>query len=274
MGGAIDKTRKKTIIRRMLELCQSHKPNICLITLATSEPEEETQVHHECFRSIMPITFSHIHYTTRAEADEKKSLDKVKQADIVFFSGGDQLRLSSLLGGTELLGLLKERYYDDKCFTVAGSSAGAAAMSNTMIVAGESENSMIKGELELTNGLDFINEVFIDTHFTERGRIGRLIQMVTHNPGILGIGLGENTAAIISHGEEIEVVGSGLMVVVDGINIDYTDLAEIPEHTPITVEGIKVSAIGNGKKFSIPNRTLILEKHQEKKSNGRNANHK
>jgi len=171
------------------------------------------------------------------------------------FSGGKQLKLGTLLGGTKILSEIKKRYIEEENFVVAGTSAGAAAMSNTMIISGSSTEALIKGSLELSNGLDFINNVCIDTHFTERGRMGRLIQTVTCNPGILGLGVGEDTSVIIKD-NAMEVFGSGLVIIVDGSGIEYTDLTEIRNGEPITVEGVKVHVLGAGKTFSIENRKL------------------
>jgi cyanophycinase len=257
MGGGVDKSGKKTIMCRLLEETKKRKPKICLLTMASKHPEKEIEAYKTCFRSLQEHKFFHIHYESRLEINEKKEIEKIKMADMVIMSGGDQLKLSSLLGGTKLLEEMRTRYYDDDKFIVAGSSAGATAMSGTMIIAGESQNSLIKGELELTNGLDFISTIFIDTHFTERGRVGRLLQTVTHNPGVIGIGFGENTAAIITHGEKMEVVGSGLMVVVQGRDICFTNLSDIQDNDPITVEEIKISTVGHGYIFSIKERKIL-----------------
>jgi cyanophycinase len=165
--------------------------------------------------------------------------------------------LSSLLGGTQLLAEITRRYHEEARFIVAGNSAGAAAMSNTMVIAGSSQDALIKGELHLTNGLDLIDNVFIDTHFTERGRFGRLIQAVTYNPGVLGLGLSTNTGALIMKGERMEIVGCGLAVIVDGTGIDYSDLTEVSDGDPLTVQGIKMHVLGPGKIFSIRDRKLL-----------------
>lgn len=168
------------------------------------------------------------------------------------------MKLTTLLGGTALLEVIRRRYYDEPKFVVAGTSAGAAAMSNTMIISGSSKEALIKGTLLLTNGLDLINNVSIDTHFTQRGRIGRLLEMVTCNPGILGLGLGEDTCVVINKGC-MEVIGSGLVMIVDGNGIGYTDITEVKDGEPITVEGIKVHVLGSGKKFTIADRKLAVE---------------
>lgn len=127
-----------------------------------------------------------------------------------------------------------------------------------MIISGSSQEALIKGELELTNGLDFINDVFIDTHFTQRGRFGRLIQTVTYNPGVLGLGLSIDTAVVIYKGTELEVIGKGLVVIVDGTSIQYTDLTSISNGDPITVEGITMHVLGPGKRFQINERQIVF----------------
>jgi cyanophycinase len=230
-----------------------------VITLATNLPKEVAKDYRDAFVGLGIKKISVIHYENRPQADTAANIQKIKEADVVMFSGGNQLKLSSLLGGTELIQRIKDKYYDDPDFVIAGTSAGAAAMSDTMIISGSSQSALIKGELELTNGLDLINSVFIDTHFTERGRFGRLIQTVTCNPGVLGIGLGEDTAVIIYRGNEMEVVGSGLVVIADGKHISYTDLTSVSNGEPITVEGIKMHILGPGKKFLLAERRLSAE---------------
>lgn len=259
IGGGEDKEDKKDVLARVIHETGKKKPKVCLITLATSLPKEVAQDYKNAFKTLNINTLSIIYFETRHEADSQKNLEKIKNCHVVLFSGGDQLKLSSLLGGTKLIAKIKERYYDEPDFVIAGTSAGAAAMSNTMIISGSSQDALIKGELELTNGLDLINSVFIDTHFTQRGRFGRLIQTVTCNPGILGVGLGEDTAIVIHKGEELEVIGSGLVIIVDGTTIEYTDLTEIRDGNPITVEGIKMHVLGPGKRFLITDRKIIKE---------------
>lgn len=256
IGGGEDKEDKKYVLSRVIEETKKRNPQICLVTIATSVPKEVTQEYRNAFKSLSQHKISTIHFNVRTKADTKLNFDKIKKCDVVLFSGGDQLKLSSLLGGTMLLEQIKNRYFDEPHFVIAGTSAGAAAMSDTMIISGSSQDAMIKGELELTNGLDLIADVFIDTHLTQRSRFGRIIQTVTCNPGVLGIGLGEDTAVVIYKGEELEVVGSGLVIIIDGTSIDYTDLTEISDGEPITVEGIKMHVLGPGKRFLIRDRRI------------------
>jgi cyanophycinase len=256
IGGGEDKKEHKTVLARVIRETGKKRPKICVITIATNLPKEVGADYRAAFRDLGIDKISLIHFDSRVDADTDANVKKVRNCDAILFSGGNQLKLSSLLGGTRLIQLIRERYYDEDHFVIAGTSAGAAAMSDTMIIAGSSAESLIKGQLELTNGLDLINGVFIDTHFTERGRFGRVIQTVACNPGVLGVGLGEDTAVVIYRGDEMEVVGSGLVVIADGSKITYTDLTEIENGQPMTVEGIIMHILGPGKKFLIGERRL------------------
>jgi len=248
MGGGAD---NEEILRRIIKETGIAKPKICYFTLATDSPKEAMQKHKKTLKGVGIKDVSFIHYELHSEADLPENIEKVKNCHAVLFGGGNQLKLSILLGGTSLMAEIKKKYYDESHFVISGNSAGAVAMPNTMIISGSSQDALIKGELELANGLDLIDNMIIDTHFAERGRFGRLIQNVTYNPGVLGLGLGEETAVVIKKGEKLEVIGSGTVVIVDGSSIDYTNLTEILDGDPITVAGIKIHLLGRGKQFLI-----------------------
>lgn len=258
IGGGEDKEESKDVLCRIIAETGKENPKICLITLATDVPKDVASAYREAFEDLNISSISVIHYDSRKDADTQENLTKIANCDLILFSGGKQIKLGTLLGGTELLKSIKKRYLEEPNFVVAGTSAGAAAMSTTMIISGSSKESLIKGSLELSNGLDLIADVCIDTHFTQRGRVGRLIQTVTCNPGVLGVGLGEDTCVIIKD-DVLEVCGSGLVIIVDGSHITYTDLIEIKNDEPITVEGITLHVLGSDKKFSIVDRKLLLE---------------
>lgn len=248
------------IMERIIKETRKSKPKLCYITLAISDPEEAHNKHGYFAEDFGKDNCSFIHFDIRADADTKENIRRIEECDAVFIGGGNQLRLSSLLGGTTLIEVIKKRYYEEQHFVVSGSSAGAAAMSNTMIISGSSRDALVKGELQLTNGLDLINNVFIDTHFTDRGRFGRVIQTVAYNPGVLGLGLSADTGAVIYEGERMEVVGTGLAVIVDGTSIDYSNLTEVADGEPLTVEGLKMHILGPGKCFSLLERKLLFPK--------------
>lgn len=255
VGGGEDREQSKDVLCRIIEETGKANPNICLITVATDVPHKMAKIYQKAFKDLKITNLSVIHFETRTEADSEENLKFIDDCDLVLLSGGKQLKISTLMGGTKLLERIMERYTNEDKFVVAGTSAGAAAMSNTMIISGSSREALIKGTLELTNGLSLINEVTIDTHFTQRGRIGRLIQTVACNPGIIGLGLGEDTSVIIKN-NILEVNGSGLVIVVDGHQITFTDLPEIKDGEPMTVEGLKVHVLGNRKRFHIKERRI------------------
>lgn len=246
----------KDILKRILKETGKRKPNICYMTTATTSAREAAVNHKKFLHETGKRNTTIIHFDAHKEADTPENLEKIKNCNVVFIGGGDQLRLSTLLGGTKLVELILQKYLKETGFVVCGNSAGAAVMPGTIIIDGSSEAALIKGDLELTSGLGFINNVVIDTHFTERGRFGRLIQTVTYNPGVLGLGLSVDTGVVIYKGEEMEVIGTGLVVVVDGTSINYTNLVEIDNGDPITVEGITMHVLGPGTRFLIQKRKL------------------
>lgn len=257
IGGGEDKKDKKEILDRFVRETDSRDPIIEVITTATNMPDEVGRDYTRAFEDLSVRRVNIMHIEEREEANSEDIIDRIKNAHGVIFTGGDQLKLSSILGGTEMHKALKDRFENDTHFVIAGTSAGAAAMSNTMIVSGASTDALIKGQLQLTNGLDFINSVFIDTHFTQRGRFGRVIQTVAANPAVLGLGLGEDTGAVIFDNDDLEIIGSGLAVVVDGSEIKYSNLADVAEGEPITVEGVKIHILSAGKRFRISEKKLI-----------------
>ena len=263
IGGGEDKHHEKNILCRVIEETGKSKPKICLITVASSVPEEVAQDYREAFKALGVSNLSVIHFTAHKDADTSANIKAVANCDAVMMSGGDQLRLSSLLGGTAIMDQIIHRYYDEPSFVVAGSSAGAAAMSNTMIVSGSSQDAMMKGSLQLTNGLGLITHALVDTHFTQRGRFGRIVQTIIGNPGVIGLGLGEDTGMVIHKGDVMEVIGSGLVVIIDGSTINYTDLTEICDSEIITVEGVTMHMLGPRKKFSLVKRKLIQNSKQQ-----------
>jgi cyanophycinase len=261
IGGGEDKAGRKTILNRILDETGRRRPIVEVVTAATEHPEEVGDDYIAAFRDLGIDDVGTIYIEEREEAFDDDLLDRIERCDLVFFSGGNQLKLTTVLGGTDFIRIIKERYFEERDFVIAGSSAGAVAMSDTMIVSGKSRDALIKGELQLTNGLDFINNVFIDTHFTERGRIGRLLQTVASNPNVLGLGLGEDTGAIIYEGCKLEIIGSGLVVIADGQDIKYSDLTEVEKGQPISIEGITLHVLGEGKRFNLDTREFIRKKH-------------
>jgi cyanophycinase len=174
------------------------------------------------------------------------------------FTGGNQLRLSVTDGGTEFLAIMKKRFFGDK-FLIAGTSAGGMAMGKTMIYEGNATRAHLKGEVKITTGLGFIDSIIIDSHFEKRGRFGRLAQAVATNPSCIGIGLGEDTGMLITSGDKMEAIGSGLVMIIDGHDILHSNIADIPDGNPISIENLKVHFCEKGNGYIISERKFLME---------------
>jgi cyanophycinase len=239
------------ILRQIIKLVeQQGTPRIELITTASSFPEKMEETYCKAFGKLGCDNMGHLFITGREQVDTEEHLKRIENCNCIIFTGGDQLRLTSILGGTGLLALIKKRYLEESV-VVAGTSAGAMAMGGTMIFDGNATKAHLKGEIKFSTGFDFISNVIIDTHFEKRGRFNRLAQAVAVQPGILGIGLAEDTGMIISSGNHIEVVGSGIITILNGKNITYTNLINITERMPISVENIIVHILSHGEKYDL-----------------------
>ncbi|GAB2527875.1 cyanophycinase [Rufibacter soli] len=245
------------------EIC-SVESNIEVITTATLEPMESGQAYKEAFEELGCSSVRFMHIDEDNKADSKDYITRIEQAEVIFFTGGNQLRLKEFLSGSKLHHLMQRRFIEEE-ITIAGTSAGAAAMSNRMIYEGYGSYSLVKGEVKTTDGLSFINNVFIDTHFTERGRFGRLAHAVSKRPEFIGIGLGEETGIIIKHNNHIEVFGTGVVTIMDGSQVTYSNLQEVEEGDPIAIENLTMHLLVEGHEYCILDRAF--RKLSQKKRN-------
>lgn len=247
------------ILKRIVDEVGGPEKRIEVITTASSIPEEVGENYLSAFGKIGCTNIGIMHIKKREEVTIPDYIERIKACDAVMFSGGDQLRLTSIFGGTEIYQILHDRFNDEDGFIVAGTSAGAMAMSNTMIYQGKSDLAHLKGEVKLTTGLAFIGNVIIDSHFDKRGRFNRLAQAVASNPQCIGIGLGEDTGVIITAGNRLEVVGSGAVVIVDGRDIRHTNITDVSIGEPISVENIKVNILVRGNAYLLKERKFEVE---------------
>jgi len=223
------------ILRRVInESKYKQESRIEVITTASKIPREIGPEYVKALSYLGANNVDVLHIERREQAMESEILERLKAADVVMFTGGDQLRLTSILGGTPFHDILLDKYHNED-FVYAGTSAGAAAASKTMIYQGSSSEALLKGEVKITSGLGLIDGVVIDTHFVQRGRIGRLFQSVVGNPKTLGIGLGEDTGLLITHNTKMEAIGSGLVILVDGREIKDTNLTQVELGQPISI---------------------------------------
>jgi cyanophycinase len=247
------------ILRQVVEQAGGPSSRIEIITTASMIPYEVGENYLNAFGKVGCTNVDLMHIRNRRDATNSAYLQRIQRCDGVMFSGGNQLRLGSIFGGTELLRIMLQRYESEK-FTIAGTSAGAMAMSNTMIYEGNAMRAHLKGEVKITTGLGFIDDVIIDSHFEKRGRFGRLAQGVASNPQCIGIGLGEDTGMLITEGgNKWEAIGSGLVVIIDGYDIRHCNIADIPDGNPISIENLKVHFCEKGNGFLLRERQFLPE---------------
>ncbi|MBZ9650941.1 cyanophycinase [Psychroflexus montanilacus] len=242
------------ILKRMLELLEGNTNRIEIITTASLIPKETGQHYVDAFARLNNKNIGVIHIKNRTDTLDESYKKRLAEAEGVLFTGGNQLRLTSILGGTSILSLLLSRYQNDN-FVVAGTSAGAMAMSKVMIYAGGSSEALLKGEVKQSQGFGFIDNVTFDSHFIKRGRFGRLCQVIAKNPTNVGIGLGEDTGLLITDGDHMEAIGSGLVTIVEGNKITYTNIADIENGQPISIENLIVHILSKGRGY------LLSKKH-------------
>ncbi len=245
------------ILKRFIDEVGGVEKRIEVITTASSIPVEVGENYLDAFGKIGCKNIGVIDIRKREDVFEEGFINRVKNADGIMFTGGDQLRLTSIFGGTEIYNVLHDRYYNQEGFVIAGTSAGAMAMSNTMIYQGKSELAHLKGEVKITTGLAFMGNVIIDSHFDKRGRFNRLAQAVASNPQCTGIGLGEDTGVIVTGGNNLEVVGSGAVVIVDGRDIRHTNITEVGMGEPIALDNLRVSIMVRGNRYLLKERKFI-----------------
>ena len=247
------------ILRRIVEESKSGPlSRIEVLTTASMIPFEVGDNYLNAFGKIGCTNIGVMHIRNRADTLNKEYLERIRTCDVIMFTGGNQLRLTSTFGGTQLLKIVMERFKDEEHFVVAGTSAGAMAMSNTMIYEGNATKAHLKGEVKITTGLGFMNDVIFDSHFEKRGRFGRLAQAVATNPSCIGIGLGEDTGMLIT-GDRMEAIGSGCVIIIDGHDIRHNNIADIPEGNPFSVENLKVHFCEKGNGYLVNERRFVPE---------------
>lgn len=241
------------ILKRVVQEMGGANARIEVITTASSIPLEVAENYMTAFSKIGCTNVDVMNIRNREDAKKAEYEERIAKADGVMISGGDQLRLTTIFGGTKFLEIIIDRYKHDG-LVIAGTSAGAMAMSNTMIYQGRSDLAHLKGEVKITTGLAFMPDVIIDSHFDKRGRFNRLAQAVSSNPSCTGIGLGEDTGVIVTGSNHIEVIGSGAVVIIDGRDISHSNITEVGMGTPISVENLRVHILVHGNLYHVKER--------------------
>lgn len=249
IGGAEDKTGEKTILREVAKACDGGK--LVIATVASHQPDGYFDAYRKAFADLGDIELVELYVADRAETHSAEKRALLQGARGVFFSGGDQLRISSQIGDTPIEEEIRRIWQGGGL--LAGTSAGASVMSDTMLVRGSSAESYRIGDLHMAPGLGLIRDVIIDQHFAERGRIGRLLGAVAHSPRVLGVGIDEDTAISVSHGR-FEVLGSGAVYVVDGAGVSHCNVSEADPRNALSLHDVTLHVLACGDLFDLDRR--------------------
>ena len=258
IGGGEDRENDRIVLSEVAALLNGGK--LVLATVASHQPEGYFKAYQKAFGDLGISELGEIYVEDRTQASDPEKLQLFDGAAVVFFSGGDQLRIASQIGDTPFEERVREIHA--KGCVIAGTSAGAAVMSETMLVKGTSSASYRIGDLHMAPGLGLVPNVVIDQHFAERGRFGRLFGAVAHNPRELGLGIDEDTAVILQDGR-FRVVGNGCVYVVDGSDVTYSNIAEAGSDSALSMFDVKLHVLSAGDHFSIDERLPVSQRKIE-----------
>src|SRR5688572_30946384 len=250
------------ILKRFILELHHKDPRIEVITTASMIPLEVGERYESAFKLLNINDLGMMHIGTEAEARLPEYLERLKAADGIMFTGGDQSRITQMFAGTEFLDVLKHRYRTEEDFVIAGTSAGAMAMSEIMIRGGSVPNALLKGSVKIGTGISLLSGVIIDSHFVKRGRFGRLIEAVALHNKVIGIGLGEDTGVLITKGHFIETIGSNLVVIIDGHDIAHNNAPAADKGTPLSIENIELHVLAKGNVYDISTREFFYDYEQ------------
>ncbi|MGL5244227.1 MAG: cyanophycinase [Sarcina sp.] len=248
IGGAEDKKGNKKILKYVANKAKE-LGCILIVTVATEHPDSVGSEYRKIFEMLGVKKINELHVKEREHCYDEKNINLVKNTSVIFFTGGDQLRITSILGGTPIYSEMVEACKRNCIFV--GTSAGASVMSDTMIIGGEDDESPRKCTLKMAPGLGLLENIIIDQHFAQRGRIGRLLSGISQNPGVLGIGIDEDTAIIVEMNGVLTVIGSGAVYIIDGSGIKYTNVSEQYEDELLTMFNVTLHVLTPGKRFNL-----------------------
>ncbi|OWP62583.1 cyanophycinase [Hymenobacter amundsenii] len=244
------------ILKRVVLESGQEDPRIEVITTASMIPDEVARIYISSFTMLNCNNVNVLDIRTREDALRPEYVERIRQADIVMMSGGNQSRLVDIFGGTEFLAALKHRYQTKPNFVIAGTSAGAMGMSKTMIKGGSVPDALMKGAVKMGTGLGLLDNVVIDSHFVKRGRFGRLIEAVALHPKLIGIGLGEDTGMLITEGNQLETIGSNMVIIMDGHHLEHSNAAAAQKGEAISIENMLLHVLVKGNLYDVNQRTF------------------
>ncbi len=258
IGGAEDKLRQRQILTRFVSLAGGRRAVIAIIGTASALGEEATELYRSLFAAMGVRDVRGLRPLTREEANDERLVHLLDDATGVFLTGGNQLRLATVVGGTLLGQAIVERH--EQGALVAGTSAGASALSSHMVAFGTPGATPKQRMTQMSAGLGLLPGVIIDQHFEQRNRIGRLLALVAQSPALLGIGLDEDTAAVVPPSGILEVIGKGSVTILDPAHLQ-TDAYEVKRHRPIMVSGVVLHSLPSGYRFDLRRRRLRAPLH-------------
>jgi cyanophycinase len=256
IGGAENKENDPRILERFVRVSGGDSADIVVIPTASRAHETGTR-YEQLFRTLGAACVTVMDFDTRRDCQEAGRLKRIEEASGIFFTGGNQLRLTTLLGGTPVAKLIRLR--NARGVTVGGTSAGASILCEHMIAAGDEGSSVIAGSVRLAPGLGLTNRFIIDQHFRQRDRMGRLLTALAYNPFAVGIGLDEDTAAFIGPDETIEAEGSGGVTIVDGRDVSYSSIDGVEEGQPVCMLGLRLHVLVAGATFNLHTRIATAD---------------
>lgn len=248
IGGAENKENDRGILERFVELSGGDDADIIVIPTASRALETGPR-YEQIFRDIGATRVEVMDFDTRRDCHEAGRLARLEAASGIFFTGGNQLRLTTLLGGTPVARLIRQR--NAHGVTVGGTSAGASILSEHMIAAGDEGSALTAGSVRLAPGLGLTNRFIIDQHFRQRDRLGRLLTALAYNPFAIGIGLDEDTAAYIGPDDRLEVGGSGGVTIVDAAEVSYSSIDKVSDGQPVCMLGLRLHILVAGASYDL-----------------------
>ncbi|TPE45912.1 cyanophycinase [Pontibacter mangrovi] len=260
------------ILKRFLKEVPAKNPHIEVVTTASMIPEEVGERYTSAFGILGVENVQLMHIRTEEDALNPAYIKRIKECDGIMFSGGDQSRITRMFLETEILEILKRRYLHED-FVIAGTSAGAMAMSAEMIKGGSATESLLRGAVKMGRGLGLLDNVIIDTHFVIRGRFGRLMEAVVTHPKTIGIGLGEDTGVLITEGHMIETIGSNLVVIADGHEVKYTNIKEVESGRPVAIDNMVMHVLAKGNLYDMNSRIFYRSEEDYKRVQLQELNH-
>lgn len=250
------------ILKRIVTESGRANPRIEVVTTASMIPQEVGPIYLASFAMLHCDNVGVMDIRTPDDARQPEYVARLRAADVVMFSGGNQARLREMFADTEFLDVLAQRYRAEPDFVVAGTSAGAMAMSRHMIRGGSVPDALLKGAVKMGPGLGLCPAAIIDSHFVKRGRFGRLIEAVALHPQLIGIGLGEDTGVLITGGRHIETIGSNLVIILDGHDIAHNNAAAAKKGTTLSIENVKLHVLAKGDVYDMHERKFYASSAQ------------